>query len=129
MPTYVPAVSDYGEVLAAVISLSAREQVAIKLEQLSRADFIRFVRSLGSSQADRVVLYSQGDAHQGDTSGIEGVLIDYLAEFQQNFSTVSVYLSCAEIMVFSVEPEQTDGRSSRWFAQPVTQLKRHAVLR
>ena len=73
----------WGSIGSRDFSFRQREQVAIKLEQLSRADFIRFVRSLGSSQADRVVLYSQGDAHQGDTSGIEGVHIDYLAEFQQ----------------------------------------------
>jgi len=73
----------WGSIGSRDFSFRQREQVAAKLEQLSRADFIRFVRSLGSSQADRVVLYSQGDAHQEGTSGIEGVHIDYLAEFQQ----------------------------------------------
>lgn len=64
-------------------SFRQRELVTTELEQLSRADFIRFIRSLRSSQADRVVLYSQGEAHQENTNEMEGVHIDYLAEFQQ----------------------------------------------
>ena len=64
-------------------SFRQRELVTSELEQLSRADFIRFIRSLRSSQADRVVLYSQGEAHQENPNEMEGVHIDYLAEFQQ----------------------------------------------
>ena len=73
----------WGSIGSRDFSFSQREHVAAMLTQLSRADFIRFIRSLRSSSADRVVLYSQGDAHQSDTGEIEGMHIDYLAEFQQ----------------------------------------------
>ncbi|WP_024871068.1 insulinase family protein [Tolumonas lignilytica] len=73
----------WGSIGSRDFSFRQRELVVTKLGQLSRADFIRFIRSLRSSQADRVVLYSQGDAHQETASTIEGMHIDYLAEFQQ----------------------------------------------
>ena len=58
-----------------------REKVVGKLEQMSRADLIRFVRSLRSATADRLVLYSYGGAHR-QSEAIEEPHIEDLASFQ-----------------------------------------------
>ena len=48
---------------------------------MSRADLIRFVRSLRSATADRVILYSVGDAHlQSDP--MEGSHIESVSDYQ-----------------------------------------------
>ncbi len=58
-----------------------REKVVSVLEQMSRADLIRFVRSLRSATADRVILYSVGDAHlQSDP--MEGSHIESVSDYQ-----------------------------------------------
>lgn len=73
----------WGSIGSRDFSFRQREKAAAALMEITRADFIRFVRSLRSSLADRVVMYSQGEAHQHDENVMEGVHIDYLAEFQQ----------------------------------------------
>lgn len=73
----------WGSIGSRDFSFRQREKAAAALMEITRADFIRFIRSLRSSLADRVVMYSQGEAHQSDDNVMEGVHIDYLAEFQQ----------------------------------------------
>ena len=45
-------------------SFNQRERVAVELEQMTRADLIRFIRSLRSDRADRLILCSYGEAHR-----------------------------------------------------------------
>ena len=73
----------WGSIGSRDFSFRQREKAAAALMQISRADFIRFIRSLRSSLADRVVMYSQGEAHQSNENIMEGMHIDYLTEFQQ----------------------------------------------
>ncbi|WP_409420120.1 insulinase family protein [Pseudaeromonas sp. ZJS20] len=64
-------------------SFDQKEQVARYLEQISRAQMLRFLRKLRASFADRLVLFSQGEAHQAEDPMAEGRYIDDLATFRQ----------------------------------------------
>lgn len=59
-----------------------REQVISELKNMNRAEFIRFLRTLRSSRADRLVLYSTGIEHQ-HSGKIVGTHITQLHEFQK----------------------------------------------
>ena len=59
-----------------------REQVIAELRKIKRAEFIRFLRTLRSSRADRLVLYSTGMEHQ-QSGKITGTHITHLGEFQK----------------------------------------------
>ena len=51
---------------------------------MSRAELIRFLRSLRSHQADRLILCSYGDAHQQSERILEGEAIEDLESFQRH---------------------------------------------
>ena len=61
-----------------------RERVAEALAAMSRAELVRFLRSLRSSQADRVILCSYGDEHQQGEHIIDGEEIEDLELFQRH---------------------------------------------
>ena len=61
-----------------------REKVAEAVAHMSRAEMIRFLRSLRSSRADRVILCSYGDPHQDGNRIQEGELIEDLESFQRH---------------------------------------------
>lgn len=61
-----------------------REKVAEAVAHMSRAEMIRFLRSLRSSRADRVILCSYGDPHQDGSRIQEGELIEDLESFQRH---------------------------------------------
>ena len=65
-------------------SFNQRERVAEAVTRMSRAELIRFLRSLRSSQADRLVLCSYGDAHQDSERICEGEFITDLQLFQNS---------------------------------------------
>ncbi len=73
----------WGSIGSRDFTFNQRNQVVEALQQLNKSDFIRFIRTLRSSQADRVVIYNKGEAHKDIPSQIEGIHIDYLAEFQE----------------------------------------------
>lgn len=60
-----------------------KEQVADCLAQISRAQMLRFLRKLRASFADRLVLFSQGEAHQEAAPMAQGRYIDDLSLFRQ----------------------------------------------
>lgn len=61
-----------------------RERVAAAVAAMSRAELIRFLRSLRSHQADRLILCSYGDAHQQSERILEGEVIEDLESFQRH---------------------------------------------
>ena len=61
-----------------------RERVAEALAAMSRAELVRFLRSLRSSQADRVILCSYGDEHQQGEHILDGEEIEDLESFQRH---------------------------------------------
>ena len=63
-------------------TFTQREQVARVLRGMTRAQMIRFLRSLRSQQADRLILLSHGHAHQDQEGILEGQLITDLPTFQ-----------------------------------------------
>ncbi len=62
---------------------SQRERVADVVQHMTRAELIRFLRSLRSQQSDRLILCSYGDAHADSERIEEGAHIGDLSEFQQ----------------------------------------------
>lgn len=63
-------------------SFNQRERVAVELEQMTRADLIRFIRSLRSDRADRLILCSYGEAHRQGERIEEGFVIRDLNAFR-----------------------------------------------
>jgi insulysin len=61
-----------------------REKVAEAVAAMSRAELIRFLRSLRSGRADRVILCSYGDQHQENEHIQDGELIEDLELFQRH---------------------------------------------
>ena len=65
-----------------ITSFQQRQKVADSLEQLERADLIRFIRSLRSSRADRIIVCSYGEAHRQETRIEQGYFIRDLNAFR-----------------------------------------------
>ena len=63
-------------------SFNQRERVAVELEQMTRTDLIRFIRSLRSDRADRLILCSYGEAHRQGERIEEGFVIRDLNAFR-----------------------------------------------
>ena len=61
-----------------------RERVAAAVAAMSRAELIRFLRSLRSHQADRLILCSYGEAHQQSERILDGEAIEDLESFQRH---------------------------------------------
>lgn len=73
----------WGSIGSRDFTFNQKNMVIQELENFSKPDFIKFIRTLRSSKADRIVIYNKGEAHQDIPSQIEGIHIDYLAEFQE----------------------------------------------
>ena len=63
-------------------SFNQRERVIRELELMTRADLIRFIRTLRSARADRLILCSYGEAHRHSERISEGVFIRDLNAFR-----------------------------------------------
>lgn len=63
-------------------------KVAEQINQITKAEFLRFIRTMRSSHADRLILYSQGKT-KADEHPLAGTQIHARHEFQHHFAQFS----------------------------------------
>lgn len=67
-------------------SFQFQKRVAHQLNEIAKPEFMRFIRSLRSSHADRLVLYSQGRSQPDTEHPLTGHQIHELSDFQHHFA-------------------------------------------